>query len=82
MQCAFIGAFTLADKIAYILAKGIDLADNTSIWVEHLMRKMMQALGVIAVKSKKQLTRHLIADVLRRITKAANEYARNALRNV
>ncbi len=82
IQGAFIGTFTLADKIAYILAKGIDLADNTSIWVEHLMRKMMQALGVIAVKSKKQLTRNLITDVLRRITKAANEYARNALRNV
>lgn len=82
LQGVFMGAFTLADKIAYILAKGIELADNVSIWVEHLMRKMMQALGMSVVKSKEQLTRSLIKHVLRRITEAASRDASNALRNL
>src|SRR5690606_7526851 len=57
LQSTFIGFFTLADKIAYILVKGIDLADNVSIWVEHLMRKLMLALGMKVAGSKKELTR-------------------------
>ena len=82
LQSVFIGAFTLADKIAYILAKGIDLAENISIWVEHLMRKMMQALGMRVAKSKKELTRSLIRQVLLRITEKASRDARNALKKL
>ena len=82
LQGVLIGAFTLADKIAYILAKGIELADNLSIWVERLMRKMMQALGMVVVKAKEDLTRSLIRHVLRRITEAASRDASNALRSL
>ncbi len=52
IQGAFVATFTIADKIAYILAKGINLAENISIWVEHLMRKLMQALGMKVAESK------------------------------
>lgn len=82
LQSSFIGAFTLADKIAYILVKGIDLADNVSIWVEHLMRKLMSALGMKVAGSKKELTRDLIRQVLIRVTQKANDDARTALRKL
>lgn len=82
LQASFIGAFTIADKIAYILAKGIDLAENVSIWVEHLMRKLMQALGMKVAKTKKELTRNLIRHVLTRLTEKANQEARDALRKL
>jgi len=82
LQSPLIGLFTLADKIAYILIKGIDLADNVSIWVERLMRKLMSALGMKAAKSKKELTRDLIRQVLIRVTRKANNDARSALRNL
>jgi hypothetical protein len=82
LQGVLIGAFTLADRIAYILAKGIDLADHLSIWIEHLMRKMMQALGMRVVKAREELTRSLIRYVLRRITETAGRDARNALRSL
>lgn len=82
LQSALIGAFTLADKIAYILAKGIDLAENISIWVELLMRKLMQALGMKVAASRKELTQSLIKQVLIRITEKANREARNALRKL
>lgn len=82
LQGSFIGALTLADKIAYILAKGIDLADNVSIWIEHLMRKLMLALRMKVAKSKKELSRQLIQYVLQRIMEQANKDARNALRKL
>lgn len=79
LQSAFIGLFTLADRIAYILAKGIDLAENISIWVEHLMRKLMQALGMKIAKTKKELTQDLIRYVLGRLAEKANREARDAI---
>jgi triacylglycerol lipase len=82
LQGVVIGLSTLADKIAYILAKGIDLADSISIWVELLMRKLMQALHMKVATSKKELTRDLIRYVLQRITEKANRDARNALRKL
>lgn len=82
LQSAFVSFFTLADKIAYILAKGIDLAENVSVWVEHLMRKIMQALGMKAAKTKKELTRDLIRYVLTRLTEKANQQARDTLRKL
>ncbi len=82
LQGAFTTTFTIADKMAYILAKGIDLAENISIWVEHLMRKLMQALGMQVAKSKEELTRSLISNVLARIVEKANKEVRNALRQL
>ena len=82
LQAVFIGAFTLADKIAYLLAKGIELADKVSVWVEHLMRKLMQALGMKVAKTKKELTRSLIQHVLTRLTEKANQEARDTLRKL
>jgi len=82
IQGAFVTTFTIADKIAYILAKGIDLAENVSIWVECLMRKLMQALGMKVAKAKEELTHSLIRIVLMRITERANKEARNALKRL
>lgn len=82
LQATFIGAFTVADKIAYILAKGIDLAESVSVWVERLMRKLMQALGMKIAKTKKELTRSLIQHVLTRLTEKANQEARDTLRKL
>jgi len=82
LQGAFIGLLTLADKVAYILAKGIDLAEKISVWVERLMRKLMQALGMKVAKTKKELTRDLIRKVLISVTEKANRDARNALKNL
>ena len=82
LQSAFIGLFTVADRIAYILEKGIDLAESISIWVERLMRKLMQAIGMRVAKTKKELTRDLIRYVLVRLTEKANREAREAIRKL
>ncbi len=82
LQGAFIGVMTVADKLAYILAKGLELADHISMWVELLMRKLMQALNMKVAETKKELTRDLMRYVLQRITEKANRDARNALRKL
>ena len=82
LQGVFINALTLADRIAYILAKSIDLAEHLSIWVELLMRKLMQALGMKIAATRKELTHSLMKQVLIRLTEKANREARNALRRL
>lgn len=81
LQGSFMGLHTVADKVAYILAKGLDLADNVSVWVEHLMRKLMQALDMRPANNKTQLTTQLIRLVLIRLQEQAAKDARNAVQN-
>ena len=78
----FIGLHTIADKLAYLLAKGIDLAENISSWVVHFMRKVMEALHMKVVKNKNELTRSLIRSVLLTMMEKANKEARNALKHI
>jgi triacylglycerol lipase len=79
LQGSLIGLHTVADKIAYILAKGIDLSGSISVWVEHLMRKLMQALNMKVANHKNELTTQLIRQVLVRIQNKAAKDARNAV---
>jgi hypothetical protein len=78
-QGAFVGVFTVADKMAYLLAKGIKMAEHVGYWVERLMRKIMQALGMRAPQSRESLTEGLIRHVLRRLMAQSNKDARNAI---
>jgi len=82
MQGAFIGALTVADKLAIILEKGLYLAEQISIWVELLIRKLLQALGMKVESSKETITRSLIKRVLLQLNDKANREARNALRKM
>ena len=82
LQSGIIGFFTIADKIAFILHSGIDLANEVSDWVEHLMRKIMQALGMTIAKTKQELTHNLIRHVLMRLSDKATQDARNAIEKV
>lgn len=79
LQGSFMGLHSVADKIAYILVKGLDLADSVSIWVENLMRKLMQALNMRPASNKKELTAQLIRQVLVRLQDQAARDARNAV---
>tara|TARA_R100000027_G_scaffold63236_1_gene55790 strand:+ start:68 stop:280 length:213 start_codon:yes stop_codon:yes gene_type:complete len=65
--------------MAYLLAKGIKMAEHVGYWVERLMRKIMQALGMRAPESRESLTEGLIRHVLRRLMAQSNKDARNAI---
>lgn len=82
LQGAVIGLHTIVDKLAYILAQGINLAKDISHWVVLLMKKLMQALHIVAPPTKEELTQALIKRVLIRLTEEANKNASNAIKNL
>ncbi len=82
IQMGFMTFFTLADKIAWLLLKGIDLAKETSVWVLRLMRKIMQLVGMKVVKSVEQLTRAFMRNILERLMRKITEEAARAVRGI
>jgi hypothetical protein len=82
LQGAVIGLHTIVDKLAYILAKGINLAKDISSWVVLLMKKLMQALHIVAPPTREEITQALIKRVLVRLTEEANKNASNAIKNI
>jgi len=82
LQGAAMGISTLADKLAYILSKGVNLADNISYWVMRFMHKIMRALGMKAAKSKEELTRGVIRTALLRLMRKNQDNAQRAIRKL
>jgi pimeloyl-ACP methyl ester carboxylesterase len=82
LQSPFVFGFTLADKIAWILHKGIEVTLDAGHWVFHLMRRMMQAVGMKVVETVEQLTRALMRLVLERVLARLGDEARRAIRQI
>src|SRR5690606_2310854 len=82
LQGTFVGIVTLADKIAWVLREGVNLAKDTGMWVVRLMRKIMQALGMAIVKTTAELTRVLLQRVLLQLIHRINTEAQRAVRQI
>ena len=80
-QAAMIGAFTVADFIAWCLRTGIEFKNSASQWVKLLMRKIMQALNMKVIEKEEQLTRQFMQKVLVHLTEKAHREAEKAIRN-
>ena len=79
LQGAFIGAVTLADKIAWLLQRGVSFTLQAGELVFILIRKIMQALGMAVIKTTADLTQFLIKDVLFKLIERTNAEARRAI---
>ena len=73
---------TLADRIALILHKGIDLAKERAGWVVRLMRKIMQTLGMKVAEKVEQLSRAFMQTILEQLLRKMTEAAARALRGL
>src|SRR5690625_7780606 len=73
VQSSVMGLVTLADKIAWILQKGIDLSKDSGFWVLRLMRKIMQVLGMPVVKTVNELGRTFMRRILTRLMQKMNQ---------
>lgn len=82
LQSGFMGAMTLADTIAWVLRKGIDLSKTAGQWVAHLMRKIMQVLGMKTVDDNKKLTQELMRDTMTQLMARTNVEAKKAIQNI
>jgi len=72
-------SFTLMDQLAYVLQKGIDVSENVSSLILHLIRKIMEVLGMKRTLKAADLSREFIRNIFMRLQAKANEYAKAAL---
>ena len=82
LQSPAMSAISLADKIAWILHKGIDLSVDASGWVLNIMRKIMRALGMKVANAVSELTRQFMQSILRRLIEKMSTEAIRAIRNL
>jgi triacylglycerol lipase len=82
LQSPITSGFSLADKIAWILRKGIDLSVEASGWVLKLMGRIMQALGMKLVKEISELTRQFMRNILVRLIGRMSAEAIRAIRGL
>lgn len=82
IQVPFIAAMTLADKIAWLLRKGIDMSTAVAEWVFRLMGKIAQALGMAVVKTVEALTQVVMKQILHRLMERIGNEAARAVRHL
>ncbi|MDZ7923670.1 MAG: hypothetical protein U5M23_06340 [Marinagarivorans sp.] len=82
LQSPIVSALSLADKIAWVLRKGIDLSIDASGWVLSLMRKIMQALGMKLAKVATELTQQFMRMILKRLIEKMSAEAMRAIRGL
>jgi len=75
-------SFTLMDQLAYVLKKGIDISENVSSLILHLIRKIMEILGMKRTLKAVDLSREFIRNVFLQLQAKTNNYARAALSEV
>lgn len=82
LQGPIMSSLSLADKIAWILRKGIDLTLDAGIWVLNLMRKIMLALGMKVAKTVAELTEQFMRSILLRLMRRMSDEAQRAIRGL
>ncbi|VAW56344.1 hypothetical protein MNBD_GAMMA07-1094 [hydrothermal vent metagenome] len=74
---AITGLMTVADTISYILIQGYKLSQT--VWVNYLITKMMQALGMHALANKTELTQEFLTTIMLKMMRKNNEEAQKAI---
>lgn len=82
LQGGFIGAVTLADTIAYMLRKGIELSIAIGQWVLLLMRKIMEVLGLKKVEKVETLDQTLMRNMMIKLIDKTNQEARSVIQKI
>jgi triacylglycerol lipase len=82
-----MGAMTLADNIAWMLQKGIELGKKSGLtdvskWVLLLMSKIMQALGMGIPDDSLEMTQAFIRNILVKLMRRTNEEAQKAVASI
>jgi len=73
---------TLADTIAYMLRKGIELSVAFGDWVLLLIIKIMQALGIKKVETTESLDQIMMRNIMIQLMDKTNQEAKKAIQNI
>jgi len=82
ISTTFSTTFTLLDKLAYMLHKGVELAGEASMWVVYLVRKILRIIGGQDKVEKENLTLGFLRYVFQRLMNRVNQYVKDALSNM
>jgi triacylglycerol lipase len=82
VQWTVMGVHTFLDKIAWLLAKGIELKDQAGHWVRMFMEKIMRILGIPKARAGKNPTLEFFRFLLNTLAKRAYELAQSAIRGM
>lgn len=74
-------SFTIMDRLALIIEKGVNLAETVSRWVIYLLRKILSLLGYKPAVDAADVTRHFVRQLLVDLQHKVNQFARQALSN-
>ncbi len=81
LQWTAMGIHTFVDKVAWVLARGIEIEDKCSEYVRLFLRKVAQILS-INIPSGTSLTRAFLRFLLETLTRRAYELAARAIRQI
>lgn len=82
LQSGFIGPLTVADTIAYMLRKGIELSISIGEWILLFMGKVMEVLGIKKVNKTESLDQTLMRNTMVQLMDKTNQEARKAIQNI
>ena len=82
LQGGFIGALTLADTIAYMLRKGIELSIAIGEWVLLLMRKIVEVLGLKKIETIETLDQTLMRNMMIKLIDKTNQEAKSVIQKI
>lgn len=82
IQWAAMGVHTFVDKLAWLLAKGIEIKDKCSEFVKLFVKKVMSILGFKYQEGKTSITQQFLRFILETLMKRANDLAIKAIRAI
>ena len=82
LQGGFIGAVTLADTIAYMLQKGIEISVTIGKWVLLLMRKIMEVFGFKKIETIEKLDQTLMRNMMIKLIDKTNQEAKSVIQKI
>ncbi len=82
LQWAAMGIHTFLDKVAWLLAKGIEIGDKCAEYVKLFIRKVMKILGLKYQEGVTSISHAFLRYLLQSLVKRANDLAVNAIRGL
>jgi len=79
---AFSTTFTLMDKIAYLMRRGVELAGEASNWVLLLVKKILKILGAVDNVEMVDLSLWFLRSVFERLMHRVNQYVKDAMNHM
>ena len=79
---AAYGVHSIADRIAWILTKGLDLANAIGRFVGLFVKKVMQVLRMPPLRSDQSITKSFLTGLLTMLMKKAHDLAKRAIQSM